>query len=103
MPDWTRISAPIEAEQDGGGLRRRIWMVRRYHFPGDMYSDAQWEWVSLKRAEGYSMRQLSTFLGLNTDAILTALRVRGLAPQERPTEPLNRDEFNALAEVDDAR
>lgn len=72
-------------------------MVRRYHFPGDMYSDAQWEWISLKRAEGYSMRQLSTFLGLNTE------RVRGLAPQERPTEPLNRDEFNALAEVDDAR
>ena len=78
-------------------------MVRRDHVPGDMYSDAQWEWVSLKRAEGYSMRQLSTFLGLNTDAILTALRVRGLAPQERPTEPLNRDEFNALAEVYDAR
>ena len=32
-------------------------MVRRYHFPGDMYSDAQWEWVSLKRAEGYSKRR----------------------------------------------
>ena len=48
------------------------------------------------------MRQLSDFLGLNTDAVLTALRVRGLAPQERPTEPLDRTEFNALAEVDDA-
>lgn len=76
--------------------------MRRYSFPGDMYSDAQWEWVASKRAEGYSMRQLSAFLGLNTDAVLTALRVRGLAPQERPTEPLDRSEFNALAEVDDA-
>ena len=76
--------------------------MRRYHFPGDMYSDAQWEWIAAKRAEGYSMRKLSAFLGLNTNAVLTALRVRGLAPQERPTEPLDRSEFNALEEVDDA-
>lgn len=77
--------------------------MRRYHFPGDMYSDAQWEWIAAKRAEGYSMRKLSDFLGINTDAVLTALRVRGLAPQERPTEPLDRSEFNALAEVEDGR
>lgn len=77
--------------------------MRRYHFPGDMYSDAQWEWVAAKRAEGYSMRKLSDFLGLNTDSVLTALRVRGLVPQERPTEPLDRAEFNALAEVEDDR
>ena len=76
--------------------------MRRYHFPGDMYSDAQWEWIAAKRAEGYSMRQLSDFLGLNAESVLTALRVRGLAPQEKPTEPLDRSEFNALAEVDDA-
>lgn len=76
--------------------------MRRYHFPGDMYSDAQWEWVAAKRAEGYSMRKLSDFLGINTDAVLTALRVRGLVPQEKPTEPLDRAEFNALAEVEDA-
>ena len=75
--------------------------MRRYHFPGDMYSDAQWEWIAAKRAEGYSMRKLSDFLGINTDAVLTALRVRGLVPQERPAEPLDRSEFNALAEVDD--
>ena len=77
--------------------------MRRYHFPGDMYSDAQWEWIAAKRAEGYSMRKLSDFLGLNTDAVLTALRVRGLVPQEKPTEPLDRLEFNALAEVEDDR
>ena len=75
--------------------------MRRYHFPGDMYSDAQWEWVAAKRAEGYSMRKLSDFLAINTDAVLTALRVRGLVPQEKPTEPLYRAEFNALAEVGD--
>ena len=77
--------------------------MRRYPFPGALYSDAQWEWIGAKRAEGYSMRQLSDFLGLNTDAVLTALRVRGLVPQERPTEPLDRAEFNALAEVEDGR
>lgn len=77
--------------------------MRRYHFPGDMYSDAQWEWVAAKRAEGYSMLKLSDFLGINTDAVLTALRVRGLVPQEKPTEPLDRAEFNALAEVEDDR
>lgn len=77
--------------------------MRRYHFPGDMYSDAQWEWIAAKRAEGYSMRKLSGFLGINTDAVLKALRVRGLAPQEKPTEPLDRAEFNALAEVEDDR
>ena len=75
--------------------------MRRYHFPGDMYSDTQWEWIAAKRAEGYSMRQLSDFLGLNAESVLTALRVRGLVPQERPAEPLDRSEFNALAEVDD--
>lgn len=77
--------------------------MRRYPFPGALYSDAQWEWIAAKRAEGYSMRQLSDFLGLNAESVLTALRVRGLAPQEKPTEPLDRSEFNALAEVDDAR
>lgn len=77
--------------------------MRRYPFPGALYSDAQWEWIGAKRAEGYSMRQLSDFLGLNTDAVLTALRVRGLVPQEKPTEPLDRAEFNALAEVEDDR
>lgn len=76
--------------------------MRRYSFPGNMYSDAQWEWVANKRAQGYSMRQLSAFLGVNTGTILSALRVRDLAPQERPTEPLDREEFNALAEVEDA-
>ena len=76
--------------------------MRRYHFPGDMYSDAQWEWIAAKRSEGYSMQELSVFLGVNPDTVLTALRVRGLAPQGHPTEPLDRDEFNALAEVEDA-
>lgn len=37
------------------------------------------------------------------DAVLTALRVCGLVPQEKPTEPLDRAEFNALAEVEDDR
>lgn len=73
--------------------------MRRYHFPGDMYSDAQWGWVAAKRSEGYSMQELSAFLGVNPETVLTALRVRGLAPQRHPTEPLDREAFNALAEV----
>ena len=72
-----------------------------YHYPGDIYSDAQWQWVAQKVAEGYTKKQLANFLGLDYREILPALRLRGLA-YPRPTEPLDKAEFNALAEVDDA-
>ena len=72
-----------------------------YHYPGDIYSDAQWKWVAQKVAEGYTKKQLAEFLGMDYREILPALRLRGLA-YPRPTEPLDKAEFNALAEVDDA-
>ena len=72
-----------------------------YHYPGDIYSDDQSQWVAQKVAEGYTTKQLADFLGLDYREILPALRLRGLA-YPRPTEPLDKAEFNALAEVDDA-
>lgn len=59
-----------------------------YHYPGDIYSDAQWQWVAQKVAEGYTKKQLADFLGLDYREILPALRLRGLA-YPRPTEPQN--------------
>ena len=65
---------------------------------GDLYTDAQWRWVAQKLAEGYSKRQLSEFLGVSRELIRRALRARGLMYPELPDEPLDRAEFNALAD-----
>lgn len=75
--------------------------MNNYHYPGDIYSDDQWQWVAQKIHEGYTKKQLAEFLGMDYREILPALRLRGLA-YPRPTEPLDKAEFNALAEVDDA-
>lgn len=65
---------------------------------GGLYTDAQWRWVARKLAKGYSKRQLSEFLGVSRELIRRALRARGLMYLELPEEPLDRGEFNALAD-----
>ena len=60
-----------------------------------IYSKEQWEWVQDRRAEGYKLRQLAAFLGMNECTV----RAYTKAPEKVELPPLEsrKAEFYRLA------
>lgn len=84
-------------------------IVRRHLVAGErgsrgqrsIYSNEQWKWVQDRRTEGYKLRQLAAFLGLNESTI----RANTKAPEKVELPPLEsrKAEFYRLAGEGDAQ
>lgn len=61
-----------------------------------IYSDAQWEWVADRYAEGYTLRELGEFLGMDYRTV--QCHVSGVRPERRLPLWQLANEFNALRE-----
>ena len=63
------------------------------------FTDKQWRWIKERYDEGYSMKSLADFLGINRRSIRTAFLRLGLYPETKAALPPladRRQEFLSL-------
>lgn len=63
-----------------------------------LYNAAQWEWVSQRRKEGYSINALADFLGVSRETVRRHLLQINNLPCKEDMVLLDKDEFNRLGE-----
>lgn len=65
------------------------------------YTNAQWDWVAARYREGYRIKELAEFLGINRESVRHNLARLGVVPYAHDElDPLSSRaaEFNALGD-----